>query len=103
MISQQELDYTRLLELQLAEQKARCKLIEEELLKTHATLYGLLKDGAKVQRGPLTVSIELEEKRKSVSWKQEFITVRSQVEADAILADQPILVKEVVVVRPLAA
>ena len=103
MITQTELDYACLLESQLIEQKTRLKLIEEELTKTHATLYAMLQDGAKIQRGPLTVAIELEERRKSVSWKQEFIHVRSEVEAQAILDAQPISVKEVVVVSPVAA
>jgi hypothetical protein len=103
MITQVELDYSRLLEQQIAAQKAQVKLLEEELTRTHATFYAMLQDGAKIQRGPLTVSIELEEKRKSVSWKTEFILVRSEVEAQAILDAQPISVKEVIVVSPVAA
>jgi hypothetical protein len=99
LIQQAELDYAKFLEVHIAEAKAQLKVMQDDYDATCARFLRMLQEGAKVQRGPLTLSVELEERRKSVSWKSEFIAVRSEAEANDILAAQPITFKEVVVIE----
>jgi hypothetical protein len=97
-ILQAELDDARFLEQRLAEAKAQLKVLETDYEATCTRVMGLLKAGATIQRGPLSCAIALEERKKSVSWKSEFIAVRSEAEAAEILARQPIVCTEVLVI-----